>query len=382
MKRIYSTLITTLLVGIATFLPAATAAASSRGINDNANFFSAEGKAKGNAIIDEIFARHHDKEVLVETFDDVPGGSTYEQLIQSREKATRLNGVYIIVVRKGGHVSVRTDRVTQRLFTDAVCTEVAQRLANKIKQTGKPPYDAALIDTLQLVQDTFRNGEPKAAAPPASGGGGYIPPVTTNNPPRRSSGGGGWLPSGIMGWLCIGVGIWIVFALIRAVSRGRAGYGGGGGGYGGGGYGGMGGGPGYGGGGGYYGGGGGGGWGSSILGGLFGAAAGSWLYDRFSHGGGSAYGAPPADQGGYGAGYSGGGASQTPDWAGPGDLSSGGGSGGDASFGGGGDANSGGDFGGGGGGDFSGGGDFGGGGGGGDFGGGGGGDAGGGGDFA
>jgi hypothetical protein len=35
----------------------------------------------------------------------------------------------------------------------------------------------------------------------------------------------------------------------------------------------------------------GGGWGRSILGGMFGAMAGEWLYDRFGRGGGEAYGA-------------------------------------------------------------------------------------------
>ena len=66
-------------------------------------------------------------------------------------------------------------------------------------------------------------------------------------------------------WLCIGVvvllGIWLVFALVRAFTGG--GGGGGGGGYGGGG------------------GGGGGGFFPALMGGLFGAAAGMWLYDCF-----------------------------------------------------------------------------------------------------
>src|SRR5258708_2678719 len=148
MKNICTTLIMILAAGVATLLPAAPAAASSRGINDNANFFSADSKQKATAIIDDIFARHHAKEVLVETYDAVPNGSTYEQFLLDREKASRLNGVYILVVRKGGHVSVRADTSTQLLFTNPVCREVAQRFANKIKETGKPPYDAALIDTL------------------------------------------------------------------------------------------------------------------------------------------------------------------------------------------------------------------------------------------
>jgi uncharacterized protein len=365
MKTFWTTWTLLLAAGLALLAPAPSASASARGIKDNANFFSPDGEKRANAIIDDIFTRHHAKEVLVETFEALPPDTTYEQFVQQRFREARLNGVYIVVVKQGGHVSVRADSRTELLFTDDVCKSVAQRLGNGMRTLGKAPYDSALIEALQLVADTFQRGEPKAgasgAAPQRSYPGAYPPPAVNNN-----RGSGSWLPSGIMGWICLGVGVWIIFALVRSIFASRSGgYGGGGPGYGG-----MGGGPGYGGGG--YGGGygGGGGWGTSLLGGLFGAAAGSWLYDRFAHGGSSAYGAPPVDQGGYGGA---GGASSTPDWAAPGDSSSGGGSAGDASFGGdaggGSDASFGGDS--GGGGDFSSGGDFGGGG---DSGGGGGGD--------
>jgi uncharacterized protein len=345
--------------------PARAASAANRGINDNANFFSEDGRRKANEIIDNIYKQHRAKEVLIETFEAVPEGMPYDQFVRQHFQQARLNGVYIMIVRKGAHVSVRADSLTDSVFTNTVCSSIAQRLAARMREIKKPPYDAALVEAVQSIADTFRGVEKGGAtAAPRSSPGAY-PPAAGNRPQGRS--GGSWLPSSITGWICLGVGVWIVFALIRSVMRRRTG------GYGGapGAYGQMGGGPGYGGGyggGGNYGGGGfGGGWGSSLLGGLFGAAAGNWLYDRFGRSGGSAYGAPPADTGTY----SGGDQASTPDWAGPGDSGLGGGSGGDASFGGGGD-----DF--GGGGDAGGGGDFGGGGG--DFGGGG--DAGGGGDFA
>jgi uncharacterized protein len=362
MKQIWTTC---LFLLSATLMLAPSAFAANRGIHDNGNFFSDDGEQKGNAIIDQIFKQHRGKEVLVETFDAVPEGANYEQFVMEHFRDARLNGVYIVIVRKGAHVSVRADNVTGKLFTNSARTAVAQRLANKMKES-KPPYDAALIEALQLVSDTFQGAETKSGGtvtPSRSSPGAYPPPTVnrTQKSPSRS-----WLPSGMTGWICLAVGVWIIFSLIRSVMGRRGGGSGGGGG--GAGYGGMGGGPGYGGG--YgrgYGGGYGGGWGSSLLGGLFGAAAGNWIYDRFARGGGSSYGASPPDSGSYS-----GGAPSTPDWAAPGDSGMGGESGGDASFGGG-DASFG------GGGDAGGGGDFGGGGG--DFGGGGG-DAGGGGDFA
>src|SRR5205807_8678908 len=89
----------------------------------------------------------------------------------------------------------------------------------------------------------------------------------------------------IWGWICLGIvvllAIWLVVALIRAFTgSGSGGYGGGGGGYGGGG--------------------GGGGFFPALMGGLFGAAAGMWMYDRFFSGHASAAGPtyyPPGSTG-------------------------------------------------------------------------------------
>src|SRR5207248_4029772 len=96
---------------------------------------------------------------------------------------------------------------------------------------------------------------------------------------------------GWVGWVCHAVVgllvVWLIIGIIRGVSNRGApgyGYGGGGGGYGGGG-------------------GGGGGFCSSLLGGMFGAAAGMWMYSHFF--GGST---PTAHGGDSGAGAAGGGA--------------------------------------------------------------------------
>jgi uncharacterized protein len=304
----------------------------------------------------------------------VPEGVPYSQFVDERTKAARVNGVYILIVRKGGHVHVAADQETARLFTKSVRDQLAQQLNDGLRK-GQPNFDNTLSEAMQFISDTFDRGERQpggtAAAPPPRSG--NAPPVVGGGSGGGGGRSGGGLFSSIWGWLCLIAGVWIVIALVRSIFRHRSGYpsgpgyGGGGpgpgyGGYGGGGYG--------------YGGGGGGGWGSSLLGGLFGAAAGSWMYDHFFRSGTSYGASPPVDAGGY----QGGGAPSSPDWVGPSDT----GQGYESS-----DAGGGADFGGGGGGgggmDFGGGGDAGGGGGGGggDFGGGGGGgDAGGGGDFA
>jgi uncharacterized protein len=159
---------------------------------------------------------------------------------------------------------------------------------------------------------------------------------------------GGSKGMGIGGWICLGLcvllGVWVMIALIRALT------GGGGGGYGGGGMGG-----------GY--GGGGGGFMTSFLGGMFGAAAGMWMYNNM-------FGGSHMNDMSAGESY-GNDTGATDTGAGDVDGGSEGTGGGDWGDSGGGDAGGGGDWGGGdaGGGDFGGGGDWGGGGG--DFGGGG-----------
>jgi hypothetical protein len=412
MKRTWTLLAVLLASGLALAAAPTARAASARGINDEGNFFSPEAEAKGKATIDQIFDKHHGKEILVETFDKLPDGQqSLRDFAIQRAKAAKLNGMYLGIVRKGAQVQILPDNKMREVFTDDVSNQLDKQLTTDLKK-GTQNFDAALSNALQFISDRMAQSDrptgtsggaaplpaPRTGpAPPAnSSGGGYTSPV---GPTRRTSPTGcGILPGGLMGWVCLAVGAWLIFGMIRGVMRRRSyGPGGYGGGPGGPGYGGGPGGPGYGGqgyggggyggggyGGGGFGGGGGGGWGTSILGGMFGAAAGNWMYDRFARGGGSAYGqTPPADTGGYAGGAAGGAAGagpSEPGWAQTGgDFSGGGGStysdpgggdfggggGGGADFGGGssfGDAGGGGDFGGGGS-DFGGGGDSGGGGG-------------------
>jgi uncharacterized protein len=362
MKKLW-TWILLFTAGIALLAPA-NAALAAKGISDNGALFSATAEQKANAMIDTIAAKHHGEDVYVETVKAVPDGTSYEQFVDERTRAAAFRGVYVLIVLKGGHVHVAASQDAERLFTRDIRTQLAKQISGDLQK--RTDNDNALLNAISFISDTYDRGERQpggTAAPKTS----TVPPIIprTNNPaPSRTVNNSFF--SGIWGWVCLAVGIWVIISIVRNIfvrRGGGYGYTGGGPGYGGGG-------PGYGGGyggGGY--GGGGGGWGSSILGGLFGAAAGSWLYDRFAHGGGSAYGNPPVQ----GGGYTDPGPSQ-PDWAGPAnstqgyestDVSSGsdfggGGGGGTSDFGGGGgDAGGGGDFGGGGGGgDAGGGGDF------------------------
>jgi len=360
-----------------------------RTVQDGAGLFSKEAIRAANEEIAVIKNQYH-KDVMVETVDSVKGvtgDDAWKKWALDRVTNYRVEGVYMAIVKEQKHVQVEIGEQSLKKgdFRVADRKELVKILKENMKE-GHP--DDALRKAVSYAHDALReNTRGKVeAAPPA-------PAVAQQNAPVQQEHHGGQAAAGILGGIggiicLVIVGllvVWLIFGLIRTFT---------GGGYYGGGYG-----PGYG-----YGGGGG--FFPSLLGGMFGAAAGMWMYNHWfggpgyyggGYGGGYGSGGAGVAGGGadYGAtkeptdvesGYSGEGADYGDGGAGGGDAG-GGGSGGDWGGGdaggggggdwggGGGDAGGGGDWGGGGGGggDWgSSGGDWGGGGGGGDFGGGGG----------
>ncbi|OWK43191.1 hypothetical protein [Fimbriiglobus ruber] len=264
-------------------------------------------------------------------------------------------GIFVLVFLRteGYYVKVLVDEQTDvyRQFPDKDAKKVSAPLIEQIVAAhGKPDdqakasRDSGLIAATNVIIDELKS----TSAPEQKTGRGH---QAVANEEHHKEG------SGIAGYICIGLvailAVWVVVALIRAFTGG----GGGGGGYGGGGYGGG-------------GGGGGGGFFTSFLGGMFGAAAGMWMYNSFFGGNSMSTDAFASDSGSGSTGDTG-----------AGNFDNGAEAGGGGDFGGS-DDTGGGDFGDtGGGGDDVGGGDFGGDTGGGDFGGGGGDFGGGGGDW-
>jgi hypothetical protein len=354
-------------------------------ISDNGAYFSESAKRKAAEVISDIHKRWG-KEVVVETFarkpDDEPNMAEWAK---RRARERRVDGVYILACREPHGLQVDAgEKTREKAFTLADTEKLYHLLRSDF---GKNKFDDGLVSSVEFVRDTMKRnlGSGAATAPSPA------PPAPSSNPSTHRGGttvnhGGGfpWLALLCPALVIIGV-IWLVFGLIRAFTSRSYGPGPGGpggpGAYGA---------PGYG------GGGGGGGFMTGLLGGMFGAVAGSWLYNNMfggnhgasNFGGSSAYGstpsagdtgggALPSDEGrdfaGSGGGYgddAGGGGGAGGDYGG--DAGGGGGAGGDYGDDAGGGGGSGGDYGGdSGGGDYGGGGgDFGGGGG--DFGGGGG----------
>ena len=346
------------LATFATLLSSAlTAQAGTSGIHDNAGFFSEGAKADATANINDV-QRKLKKDVCVETFVEIPAdirgelnlqdkaavNRVCEQWSLKRAKELMINGVYVLLVKQPAHLQVQVGNDTQRqAFTLVDRDRLVNTMLAKLRAKDN---DGALREGMSYVAATMRGHATSHSVNPSQS---TTAPVThyRTEAPKEKTSGGGWLIS----LLIIGVVAWLVIALIRAIFRGGMSSGGAGGMT-----------PGA--------SGGGGGFMRSMMGGMFGAAAGMWLYDQFSGGHSSAYGAQPENRldnngNGVDSGFTG----QDTDYS-----SSGGSFGNDDSNSGGGGDSGGGGFDGGGGGFDGGGGGFDGGGGGGDSGGGGGGD--------
>ena len=322
MNRLAAVLVAATLLGGS--LPAAHAAKAPlfgrTDVRDDAGLFTPDGiRAAEDAFGEVIFpVMTHLTVVTVDAIpDDLKAG--YEKVKKNDQaRAEFFNEWARELAKKGGDTGVFVlmyddgERYITRAIADRQTTErrgfgptEERKLVGLLNEGSKaalgkpaddarPLRDAALLKATEFVAGGLRemaksgHVEDPVAAPESAG-------------------------SSIMGWVCMGLmvvlGIWLVMGLIRAFSGGGGGYGGGGGGYGGGGF------------------------FPSLMGGLFGAAAGMYMYDQFFGDSGSDVSA--GDAGGFDGGDTGD--------AGAGDWD-GGSAGGDF---GGGDWGGGGDFGGG-----------------------------------
>jgi uncharacterized protein len=258
-------------------------------VRDEGKFFSAEAIQKANDKVKQI-ARDFKIDLAIETFSGVPanlepeyrkaeGNDAKARFIRAwavrRAEQEALHGIYVMIVRDPTKLEVLVgERTRQRAFTLSDRDELVKKMVPLLRAKKN---DEALLETVRFVEATLKSHLGHRAA-------------SGVNAPAPHAAADGDRNGGIstLGWIAIAIGIvvllWIVFGLVRALTGfGRGAYGGAGGP--GGSYGPGGNGPGA-----YGGGFGGGGFMTSLLGGLFGAAAGHWLYDSFFRGGSSHWG--------------------------------------------------------------------------------------------
>ena len=304
---------------VATLLGTTVSIAGLGEIRDTGDFFSESAKTKASRKISEI-EQQYKKDLVIETFKEIPDeikqdvdlsdktamNRLFERWTVKQAKQRGVNGIYILISKEPAHIQIVVGNETQnKAFTLMDRDNLASLMLSKLR---KKQNDEALLEGVNFVFTTMA--------------GHVIPPNRANNVSSSSTAtpvkGGQTEQSIPWGWIVIaviGIGaIWLIMGIIRSVSGGRASTIG------------QGMSPGY----------GGGGMFSSLLGGMFGAAAGMWLYDQFSGNHGNAWGADQDNRSGGSTGFSG----QDTDYSGTGGDFGGDSGGGDS----GGDAGGGGDF--------------------------------------
>lgn len=299
-------------------LGTAGARAAAGGIQDDGAFFSEFAKVNATGTINDVSTRLH-KDIAVQTFAAVPEDMKatvihpdkaatnrgFSQWAEQLARTKKVNGVFILLVKQPAHLQVVVGTDTQRqAFTLTDRVTLIQRM---LEQLRNKKNDDALIDAVNFISTTMSAHRNGAAAP-----------VSSKARAVQKTGISSWLPT--IGIVLL---IWVGFSLIRGLFRSMSGGGGGVGG-------GMGQ-PGYGGGGGFF---------QNMMGSMFGAAAGMWMYDNFfgSHSSASTFGSDPTDTSHSDGGFSG----TDTDYTSSGGDFGGGDSGG--GFDGGGDSGGGGDF--------------------------------------
>ncbi|MBI1840989.1 MAG: TPM domain-containing protein [Verrucomicrobia bacterium] len=323
-----------LMIGVlaACWLGGGAALAVGPEVRDSAGLFSPSAVKQADDAVRRI-QRDLRKDLVVETFAGVPENRKedyarnreefFSGFVRDRAQSARIDGIYVLVMKEPPphryRIQVGIGQATrQRAFLTSDRDELVRVIQTSFREDK---FDEGLRSGVAFVERTLRGN--------LQGGSTLRSPASAAPMRQDAPGGSSSFGSSIGSYIVIGVfvlgGIMLVGFVVRLL---RGGMGGGAPGMGG-----MGGGYGYGGGGGFF---------SSLLGGIGGAIAGSWLYDRFlggdaraSDGFGSTHSdSQPSDVGG--------------DWTSSGgDVDSGGG----GDFGGGGGDSGGGGDGGGGGGD-------------------------------
>jgi uncharacterized protein len=264
MKRVCSML---LVLGAIVATNLSTAQGSGAGIIDGAEFFSDAAKQEAAKLITDA-ARESRKDLCIESIKELPkeilsavgsqnkavADRVYEQFTVKQAAKNKVNGVYILLMRKPAHIHVVVGNETaRRVFT---LKDKEALLDLMLGHLRKKEFDEALLKATRFVTATM-----KANTLPGINSSDHWP---KSDPGWISGGKFGWLGTALIALLAVMVISRLIGAIFSGGSPGLGGYPASGGGFFG-----------------------------SLMGGLFGAAAGMWIYDHFfgHQGGQSAFGA-------------------------------------------------------------------------------------------
>jgi len=258
------------------------------GIRDNGEFFSESAKKEATLKISEIETQFK-KELMVETFAAVPedikqvvdltdkpsSNKMFEQWAVKEAKKQKVNGIYVLLSREPTRLQIVVGNDTEKkAFTLKDRDNLASLMLRKLREKKN---DEALSECVKFVSSSM------ASHALASSRNNSVTSPLQSNPVRESQSEQttpwGWIITAVIGIAIV----WLIVGLLRSFLGGRGTAsapgmmpsGGGGGMFG------------------------------SLLGGMFGAAAGMWLYDQFSGSHGNAWGGEQENRGLGSNGFSG-----------------------------------------------------------------------------
>lgn len=138
-------------------------------IKDEGMFFSKETLEKANKKIKDIYDRFR-KDVVIETFPAIPDDLETKYKDMERKKfftewaTTRardlgVNGVYILICKKPGHLQVEIGNETQqKVFTLEDRDRLARGLLSKFKDKK---FDDGLLEGLDFIEKTMKSNTSK-----------------------------------------------------------------------------------------------------------------------------------------------------------------------------------------------------------------------------
>lgn len=227
------------------FVALLTTGALSAAVEDGAALFSPKAVAAANKKLADV-KQSTGKEIIILTTNDL-GGKRITEYARNIAMARKLNGMIVVISTQPRLLEIIPGRKTGMIFN----RDKIQKTLEIFKKDLRKNADAALTGAVQFIYETFKNANSALIMPDSH---------TVQQPAvnRSDSGSFGWLK-----WvIIIGVVLLIVrligYFMSRNANQGAAGATPGApGGFGGGGF------------------------FPSLMGGIFGAMAGHWIYDRF-----------------------------------------------------------------------------------------------------
>jgi uncharacterized protein len=153
-----------LLIPLGMGLMASPAVAVAPVVRDEAHFFSDDARKQADRKLREIY-REYGKDLLIETFAEIPADreeafkkegkeSFFAAWARERARDEVVNGVYVLICKKPGHIQVEVGNHTrQKAFTLSNRDKLLRLMLDRFREKK---FDEALTEAVKYFADTLR----------------------------------------------------------------------------------------------------------------------------------------------------------------------------------------------------------------------------------